>query len=176
MSEQDRNLFITGRPGVGKTTAIMRTVDEIQFEASGFYTEELREGRKRVGFRIADLAGNSAVMAHVDFSQDFSVGKYGVDVEAVNRVGVAALERAISQGVLAVIDEVGKMELASEDFVEILERLLDADIPVIGTVHQKQEKHARRLKDRPDTEVWNITKQNRDEIPGRLAEAVSRLK
>lgn len=175
MEDRIRNIFITGRPGVGKTTAIMRTVEQLGREARGFYTEEMREGRRRVGFRISDLQANSAVMAHVDFSREISVGKYGVDVEAVDRIGVAALQEAISRGVLAVVDEVGKMELASDDFVRILEEALDAGIPVIGTVHNKQEKHARRLKERLDTDVWRITMDNRDEIPARLARAVSAL-
>lgn len=175
MRDRPRNIFITGRPGVGKTTAIVRTLERLSCPARGFYTGEMRQDGRRVGFRITNLRGQSQVMAHVDFPKRVRVGKYGVEVESVDRIGVAALREAIREGVLAVIDEVGKMELASERFVAVLEEVLDADVPVLGTVHRKQEERARSLRERPDTEVREITKANRDEMPARLAEAVARM-
>ncbi|MEF8788422.1 MAG: nucleoside-triphosphatase, partial [Planctomycetota bacterium] len=145
------NIFITGRPGIGKTTAVMTAIERLALPMHGFYTREMREDGSRVGFEIRDLQGGSATMAHVDFDGPPTVSKYGVDPEAVDRVGVAALRRALDEGTIAVLDEVGKMELASDAFVEILDELLDADIPVLGTVHAKQETHADRIRARDDS-------------------------
>jgi nucleoside-triphosphatase THEP1 len=57
-------LLLTGRPGVGKTTLIRRVADTLKGERlAGFYTEELRSGGERTGFRIVTFEGSSRVMA-----------------------------------------------------------------------------------------------------------------
>ena len=49
-----KNLFVTGRPGVGKTTLIRNVLDRLCVDAGGFYTHEIRESGRRVGFAITD--------------------------------------------------------------------------------------------------------------------------
>ncbi|UMZ74197.1 nucleoside-triphosphatase [Natranaerofaba carboxydovora] len=48
------NILLTGRPGIGKTTVIMKSIELIKTPVVGFFTEELRDSNnnKRVGFRI----------------------------------------------------------------------------------------------------------------------------
>jgi nucleoside-triphosphatase THEP1 len=51
------HIFLTGRPGVGKTTCIGRVIDALQEHkllhwACGFYTAESRVDGNRVGFSI----------------------------------------------------------------------------------------------------------------------------
>jgi nucleoside-triphosphatase THEP1 len=46
-------LLIAGTPGIGKTTAIRRVADELEAKGLwGFYTEKIREGGERLGFRL----------------------------------------------------------------------------------------------------------------------------
>jgi len=164
-----RKIFLTGRPGAGKTTAILNALGMLQCEKHGFYTREIREAGRRVGFEIRDLQGNSAVMAHVDLPGDVGVGKYGVDVEAVDRIGVSALLKALEQGRLAVVDEVGKMELASPRFRRTILDVIRSQIPILGTMHGRRDQYTELIREREDTGVWNVTRKNRDEIPARLA-------
>lgn len=170
-----KNLFLTGRPGIGKTTAILRVLEKVNAPMHGFYTREMCEHGKRVGFEIQDLEGNRATMAHVDFSGPPRVSKYGVDPEAVARIGVAALERALEDNTPAVLDEVGKMELACQEFRDVLEELLDADIPVLGTVHAKQERYAAMIREREDAEVITLNAENRDSVPDTVARRLQEL-
>ncbi len=54
------NILITGPPRVGKTTLIKRLFEELtHHHPVGFYTEEIREGGIRKGFRskIAMMPG-----------------------------------------------------------------------------------------------------------------------
>jgi nucleoside-triphosphatase len=57
------NLLLTGYPGSGKTTVIMRLLALGDFDAGGFYTEEIREGNTRTGFKIVTLGGEEATLA-----------------------------------------------------------------------------------------------------------------
>lgn len=183
------NVFITGRPGIGKTTALLKAVELLDVKVHGFITREIREGRTRVGFRIEDTEGNRAVMAHVDFSVRTRarpegafprVGKYGVDVGAVEAIGVRALQEALQQRTPVIIDEVGKMELASAAFVETLLEVVASELPVLGTLHMRTDRTTQRIREREDTEIIQITAANRDELPERLAamlrEACHRLR
>src|SRR5579885_397610 len=84
-------LVLTGRPGVGKTTLIRRLADALGSRAGGFYTEEIRQGGRRVGFRLVTLDGEQAVLAHVGWrDRPHRVGRYGVDIAVVDRKGSGA--------------------------------------------------------------------------------------
>jgi nucleoside-triphosphatase len=163
-------VLLEGRPGVGKTTVASRLAERVR--AKGFITGEIREGATRVGFAVDSLDGERAVLAHVDFPGPPRVGKYGVDVEAFERVALPAL-KGIRKGQLVVIDEIGKMELASEAFCEAVERLVERDVGLVATVHSFRHPFTDALKRRDDVEVVKVTAANRDELPKRLAGRLS---
>jgi len=87
--------LLTGRPGVGKTTVVMKVVKEFRGNAGGFYTEEIRRGNTREGFRIKTLDGRSGILSHVSHAGPFRVGRYGVDVDAFDEIAIPSLERAL---------------------------------------------------------------------------------
>jgi nucleoside-triphosphatase len=114
-----KKVLLTGRPGCGKTTLIKRIVNNLASQAGGFYTEEIRERGARVGFKLITLDGRQAVFAHVDFPAAAGpqrVGKYGLDLAALETVGVEALRAAVRARQLVVVDEIGPMEIRSEIF------------------------------------------------------------
>ena len=123
-------LLVEARPGAGKTTAFRRLA-ELLPEAGGFTTEEIRQGGRRVGFAIESLDGERATFAHRSLSDPPRVGRYGVDLEAFERVALPSLR---AEGVV-LIDELGKMELFSERFREAVLRLFDSDVTLAATVH-----------------------------------------
>jgi nucleoside-triphosphatase len=134
---------------------------------AGFFTEEMRESGARVGFRIETFEGERGVLAHVDLPGPPRVGKYGVDLEAFERVALGALEPPA--GGAMVVDELGKMELASARFREAVSAVLAADVPLVATVHTFHHPFTDELKQRPDVEVVGLSKANRDELPEQLA-------
>jgi len=88
-------LLLTGRPGCGKTTVLRAAAQKLaSFHPVGFYTEEIRAGRERRGFRLVTFDGEEAIVAHMDFPRP-RVSKYGVDVAAIDRFA-AALASAIT--------------------------------------------------------------------------------
>jgi len=161
-------LLVTGAPGVGKTTLIRAIVAALALRCGGFVTEEIREEGQRVGFRVRSLDGGEAVLAHVRGVCGPRVGRFQVDVAGFERVGVGALEAATREADLIVVDEIGKMELCSPRFVTALEAALDAPKPLLGTVLQAPHPWIDALKQRPDVELYRLSKRNRTDLQDAL--------
>ncbi len=67
---QKRHLLITGLPGTGKTTLLVRLARRLTYlYPAGFYTEEIREGSLRQGFRLVSLDGREGILAHAGFQE-----------------------------------------------------------------------------------------------------------
>jgi nucleoside-triphosphatase len=164
-------LLVEARPGAGKTTALRRLAELLRgagVPAGGFVTEELRERGSRVGFAVESLDGRRAVLAHVDLPGPPRVSRYGVDLEAFEGVALPALE-PLRDGVV-LIDELGKMELASERFRRAVDELLGRPVALVASVHRASHPVTDRLKRRRDVELIRLTAHNRDSLPALLAE------
>jgi nucleoside-triphosphatase len=160
-----RHLLLTAVPGAGKTTVIRRVAEQLAGETlAGFYTEEMRVSGERRGFRLVPFDGKPAVIAHVDLPKTYRVGKYGVDVAAID----AAVETALAprrELALYLVDEIGKMECLSERFVARMRELLAGSVPVVATVAKRGAGFIAEVKRRKDCELWTLTRANRDALP-----------
>jgi nucleoside-triphosphatase len=134
-------------------------------------TSEIRSPRgERLGFRIETLDGRSARLAGVGLRSAHRVGRYGVDVGALDAVAVPSL--ALDDHALYLIDEIGKMECLSAAFVAAVARLFAADRPVVATVAEHGTGFIDAVKRHQRAELWQVTRANRDALPARV---VSRL-
>jgi nucleoside-triphosphatase len=170
-------LLIEARPGAGKTTAIGRLaqlLDEAGIALGGFFTRELRESGRRVGFEVEAFAGERGLLAHVDLEAAPRVGRYRVDVEAFERIALPALGPPYARGVTTpgavLIDELGKMELLSDLFAESVLALFERPVPIVATVHTAKHPFTDALKRRPDVSTVRLTAANRDRLPEELVE------
>jgi nucleoside-triphosphatase len=164
-------ILLEGRPGAGKSTIARRLADRLGRDGipvSGFLTEEIRESGRRLGFSLERFGGERDVLAHVDLPGPPRVGRYGVDLAAFERLAIPALEQA-GENEVAIIDELGKMELASDAFREAVAALLDRPVPVVATVQSASHAFTDALKRRRDVETMRVTTANRDELPELLA-------
>jgi nucleoside-triphosphatase len=167
MEQRTRTLLLTGVPGVGKTTVVRRVAERLAgLRLGGFYTEEMREGGARQGFRLIGFDGSERVLAHVDVTGP-RVSKYGVDVGALEAVAESLLApRPEIQ--LYLVDEIGKMECFSERFVAAMRNLLGSGKPVLATVALKGGGFIAEVKRRPDVEIMEVTRANRDRVPEQI--------
>lgn len=157
-------VLLTGRPGCGKTTAVRKIIEQLRVEAGGFYTEEVRQAGVRVGFRLLTLSGDERILARVGGGPGPRVGRYTVDVKAVDELGVMSIERAIDARKLVVIDEIGPMELLSARFRESVVRALESESPVLGTIMWKPSAFTNRLKDRRGVTLVEVTPSSREAV------------
>ena len=169
-----QHLLLTGKPGTGKTSLIREAVARAEVRAGGFYTEEMRRGGIRQGFRLVTLDGREAVLAHVGFSSPYQVSKYKVDVDSLNRVGVSALRQALIECDLIVIDEIGKMELLSPQFREVVRRAIDGDKRVLGTIMLNPNPFCDAVKANPKVRVLTVTRDSREQALAEILEWLTR--
>jgi nucleoside-triphosphatase len=157
------NILITGAPGCGKSTVIEKVVERIDHPATGFFTREIREKRRRVGFSIMTLDGRVGVLAHEDNESPWRVSKYGVNFQDIEEIAVPSMIPADNNEIV-VIDEIGKMECLSLKFRETLAKVLDSPNWVIGSIAQRGCAFIQGVKERPDVKVIHVTPQNRDTL------------
>jgi nucleoside-triphosphatase len=167
-----RAYLLTGRPGVGKTTCLLAVLAALRLPAGGFVTEEIRERGARVGFALRTLDGRWATLAHVDRRGLPRVGKYGVSLDALDEVGVPALRAALAAGRLVVVDEIGKMEMASPAFREAVEAALRGPGVVLGTILAAADPWADRVKATRGVRLIEVTRANRDALPAELVRRI----
>ena len=165
-------ILLTGHPGSGKTTSVRGVVERLRGRVpmSGFYTEEIREDGRRVGFQGVTLDGKAFPLAHVRFGGTLRVGPYGVDLSGLESLGIDALSPADPR-TLVVLDEIGKMECLSEAFKARVAQLLDDDTPLIATVAAVGVGFVKRVRNNPRAKHFTMTRGESDGMAGAIARA-----
>ena len=134
------NIFITGKPGVGKTSLVMEIIKELKLDAGGIIAPEIRN-KERVGFKIVDLStGEEKILASVYQKEGPRVGKYRVNLENLDEMAKKAIEKAIKEKEIVVIDEIGKMEFYSKVFRETVAKALNSEKIVLAILHRNYVK------------------------------------
>ncbi len=161
-----KNILVTGRPRVGKTTLVKRAAEALRGRAGGFYTEEIpgQGVRGRRGFRIVTLDGREGTLADVNIAGGPHVGKYGVNLGDLDDIGVAAIERAVAECEWVIVDEIGKMEEFSERFRRAVTDALDSKKRVLATIRLNDSDFTAGIKSRPDVVLIRLNVPARDAI------------
>jgi len=163
-----KNIFITGKPGCGKTTLIMKILRELKLDAGGFYTQEIREEKIRKGFKIITLDGKEGILAHVNLKSPYKVSKYKVNLKDLEQIGVKSILEAVKENKLIVIDEVGRMELCSEKFKKAVKTTLGSKNKVLGTMKMTPDRFTNEIRKRKDTKIFYLTKESRVKIKEKI--------
>lgn len=158
------NYFLTGLPGIGKTTIIKKVIEKIERSTCGFFTTEIRVGENRVGFSVKTLFGMEGVLAHKEFKSKYRMGSYGISVTGFEKIVSRELERCLRGHSIIIIDEIGKMELFSRRFQELVLICLDAPNPVLGTIMHGYHPFVEKVKKREDVKIFEVDKQNRNQM------------
>jgi nucleoside-triphosphatase len=155
-----KNLFIAGTRGVGKTTLLREVTLSKRDRIGGFYTEHILAGRVQKGFMIRTFDGQDRMLAAKGLKSPHQLGKYGVDLNALENVGVPALKLGLMSKDLIVIDEIGSMEMMSERFRLTLLEALTSTKPVLATIRAAAQPFSDHVKKLSDTQTLVLTKSN----------------
>jgi len=160
-------IILTGEPGIGKTTLIKKLLQRLGDRAIGFWTEEVRDPKtkKRTGFKVISTEGNTQLFASKFFTSKHLVGSYGVNTARFESVVLPILEKAKkAKDLYIVMDEIGKMELFSAGFRELLKEILfNPKYKVIATIPIRDvHPLVREIRRLQGAVVVEVDKQNRE--------------
>jgi len=164
-----RVLLVTGNPGVGKITVLLRVVEALKvkgFSVGGMLSREVRSCGVRIGFEILDLGSNKrGWLAQVNQKSGPQVGRYRVNIKDLDGIGVEAIVKAVENCDVVTIDEIGPMELHSKKFKEAVKRAVEGGKLVVGTVHWKaRDSLIEAIRTREDAEIYRVTYENRGNL------------
>jgi nucleoside-triphosphatase len=157
------NFFITGHPRCGKTTLVKRICQDSSFASKfgGFITEEKTKNDVRIGFEISTLPfKKKGILAKKNLSSPYRVGSYGIIIEALEGLACPAIRDILGTDSIVVIDEIGKMELFSTPFRNVVLEALDSPQKVLATIMQKKNEFADKIKSREDVQLWTLNTDN----------------
>ena len=159
-------ILLTGKPRAGKTTALKTIINMIgKNRCGGFYTEEVREDGNRIGFDCVSLNGEVSRISDINFESDKKVGRYSVNVENFEKISLDAIDFAIKNKEVVIVDEIGPMQLLSAKFKKELEKLFKAKKIVVGTIFFDSYPIVDDIKKNLEVRLITITNDNRDDIP-----------
>ncbi len=164
---------ITGLPNTGKSKLLMKVIEMLEadeLKVGGMVTEAIIFKNKKVGFYVIDwLTKKKRKFAHENIESNIHVEDYGVDMRALDAVGVKAINQAIKEADVIIIDEVGKMEVESPGFVKAVNEALDCDKPLILTLHKKSRNPLLQdIRRRDDLRILEVTPVNRNLLPYKI--------
>ncbi len=170
-------VLLTGAPRSGKSTLVRRLVGRYPGAAGGFLTAEvLRDDGRRCGLELLAIwrapgqpltVVERAQLAGVSDPSPVRVGRYGVSPAAVD-LAVRALDAAMHEGALVVIDEIGPMQSRFEPFRDAVRRCLDSRNPMVATLAQGGDPFLDEVRSRPGARVVEVTRANRCYLPAGL--------
>ncbi|KAG8223862.1 hypothetical protein J437_LFUL005425 [Ladona fulva] len=167
-------ILLTGPPGVGKTTLVKKICSSLQAEEvsiSGFYTEEVRNGGQRIGFDVVTMEGKRGTLARVGGTGGMpKVGQYSVDVKSFESLALPTLES--QQAVITVIDEIGKMEMFSEPFKQMVVKVFKSCKPILATIPLPKGRplpFIDNLKKGQNVRVVMVNRENRNSLADELS-------
>ena len=175
-----RLIFITGRPGIGKTSVLLRVVNALKargYRVGGMISREVREMGTRVGFEVIDFrTGRKGWLAHITQPTGPRISKYRVNLSDLESIGVNSILEAIKDADVIVIDEVGPMELFSKTFKEAVIKAMESDKAVLGTIHYRaRDPLINSIKSREDAEIIEVTYENRGSLHSLILDKVVRF-
>ena len=178
---------ITGLPRSGKSAVMQKVVSMLADERveemrargddveaakllGGMRCEPLVEDGERVGFKCINYqSGEEAVMAHKNIDSRMRVLGYGIDPEALDSVAVPAIQEAMDDYEVIVIDEIGKFSVESEAFVEVVRKAMEIDKPTLVTLHKKSRHPLLQdIRRRDDARILEVTPVNRALLPYKI--------
>jgi nucleoside-triphosphatase len=176
INEHKRVILYTGSPGVGKTTLVRAAIPGIKLLGGrGFTTGEIRRGGERLGFSISTLNGREGVLAHANISGGPRLGRYGINLNDIERLMVGEMEIALEERCPLLADEFGAMEMRSANFARLSKEVVNELPLVIGVIREKPHPVCDRLKQCSRVQVIRVSADNREHLREELLEYMGTL-
>lgn len=159
------NFFVTGDRGVGKSTLLQMLLEELalQNDISGFVTLPYFENHTRKGFYL------HSIIEVRDNDKPISIQEDAISCKSIpdtfETLGVTLLKISLKEHTNHIVmDELGVLEAQAYNFQRQVQKVLDSPKIVLGVLKDKQHPFLDAIKDREDTRLYRITKENRTKM------------
>lgn len=135
------------------------------WKLGGIITQEVRENSERIGFRLRDISsGKVGWLAKKKEGGGPRIGRYSIVTADLETIGVEALEAAAGDGPeIVLIDEIGPMEMTSQNFRRAVSALLHSGKILVAIVRfGTNYKELEAALTRPDAVNIILTRGNRE--------------
>jgi len=149
------NIFLTGKIGAGKSTAIRSFLRKTNLSYGGFKTK-LRANL----VVLRDLASNKTEVVARRDGQNWKVIKNGFE-----GLGKFAIERALTEKDIVVMDELGRFELDCREFQKAVFSAINGDSNVLGVLKNESNPFLDRIRSLKEIVIVEVTEDNREFIP-----------
>ena len=172
-----KSIFLTGEVGIGKSTVIDKVLSLLpEVVCGGFRTisaAPLTEGALLDVFIESAWEQTPHDSAHLAGTR-WGDNRFTAYPSVFDVVGVAFLASPPKKATLLLMDELGVMESESELFKNAVLSTLNGNLPVLGVVKPKQTDFLDSIRTHDNSLVFEVTEQNRQEIPFLIAELLKR--
>ncbi|OGZ57719.1 MAG: hypothetical protein A3F94_01765 [Candidatus Spechtbacteria bacterium RIFCSPLOWO2_12_FULL_38_22] len=168
-----KNILITGEPKSGKSTLLRKITEDIPNKI-GFVTNEISENNGRVGFEIETHSQQKKVLAHINFKTPHKVSRYFVDIQNLESV-VSEVSKFKNDDFLY-LDEIGQMQLFSDQFKELVLKYLNSQNTCLATLSCVfEDDFTKSIKEREDIIIVEISSENRNEKEKFLRQLIKKV-
>ncbi|MCY6369785.1 nucleoside-triphosphatase [Clostridium ganghwense] len=156
-----KNLFLTGAIGVGKSTLLKKVLEKLYNSIGGFKTEGLLRDNKKT-YQMISL---------YDGSYGYEIGTIKITNENKQKyttvfddIGVQIIQNSLIDREVIVMDELGVIEADALIFQKVVKECLDSEKIVLGVLKKHKNSFLDYIKNREDTIVIEVTKENRESL------------
>lgn len=166
-------ILLTGEPGCGKTTLLQEFLEAVT-NKQGFVAREVRSEGSRVGFKLVSSSGQTALLASVASTSKLRVSKYGVELEALD--GFLSKLPVVESYNLLYVDEIGQMQLFSDNFKMLIMSYLNEPNMYMGTITGIYgDEFTKQILAREDIILLKINLDNREQVREVLSSLATNL-
>jgi nucleoside-triphosphatase THEP1 len=160
-------IFITGQPGVGKSTLLQKILDyKKEAVIKGCIVDEIKEEKTRTGFKIRYISPHreTILASKKEHLSDSYIEQYSVNINGIEKELIPYMNEMINtQNVDYIIfDEIGRMQNTSPLFLQKLDKLLEKDTVILSSIVLENEEWAQKYKKADSHFNITITLENRD--------------
>lgn len=171
--KKQKHIFLTGEKQVGKSTLLAWIMKQLNETYAGFFTRPYEYEGIRRGFLMHSILTPEGYENDLPISVRIGEKNSVAITEVFDQFATAVVEQAKNSKAIVIFDEIGKLEEQSQPFMNAVISCLNEAGLVLGVLQQTDHFFVQSICDRADVEVFEVTKENREQLKTTLLKEVT---